>query len=62
MAFSYKGYTLVQSGFNNHYMIFDKDGHARMHVQCTKRLTDQEKIEHIEEFMKLTNSDFFEKM
>ena len=61
MQFKYKGYALVQSDLNNHYMILDSNDKMCMHAQCTKRLTDKEKIEAIERFIKLKNSDFLEK-
>lgn len=48
--FEHKGYTLSQTYYNNHYMIFDKDGRMIMHVPYDKPITTQEKaaelIEH----------------
>lgn len=47
-VFEYKGYTLQQSNYNNHYMIF-KDDKMIMHCQCTEKL-DQKGAEEAIQF------------
>lgn len=48
--FTYKGYTLTQTDYNYHYMIFDSDGRMVMHVSYGGKLMTEEKakklIEH----------------
>lgn len=47
-VFEYKGYTLVQSAYNNHYMICDETGHMVMHCQHEKKLSEKAAKEQIE--------------
>jgi hypothetical protein len=51
--YTYKNYTLEQSNYNNHYMIFDKEGNMICHCSCTKILTDEEKKEAIRNHLKI---------
>ena len=48
----HKGYTLQQSGYNNHFMII-KDNKIVCHAQYNKKLTEQEAKEKIDLFLKL---------
>ena len=48
MIVEHRGYTLQQSGYNNHYMII-KDNKMVCHAQYDKKLTEQDAKERIEE-------------
>lgn len=48
----HKGYTLIQTDYNWHFMIYDKEGRAVMHASCTCPLTDDEAIENIERLIR----------
>jgi hypothetical protein len=50
-VFEYKGYTLVQSAYNNHYMIYDETGKMVMHCQHEKKLSEKAAQEQIEFFI-----------
>lgn len=49
--FSYKGYTLTQTDYNYHYMIFNSDGHRVMHVPYDKPITKEKAREFIEHYI-----------
>lgn len=49
--FSYKGYTLTQTDYNYHYMIFNSDGHGVMHVPYDKPITKEKAREFIEHYI-----------
>lgn len=49
--FSYKGYTLTQTDYNYHYMIFNSDGHRVMHVPYDKPITKEKARELIEHYI-----------
>lgn len=44
---THKGYTLSQTDYNYHYMIFSSNGHMVMHVPYDKPLTQEEAREFI---------------
>lgn len=48
----YEGYTLVQTDYNWHFAIYDKDGNFAMHASCTQPLTDEEAIQNIKDLIK----------
>lgn len=48
--FTHKGYTLTQTDYNYHYMIFASDGHMVMHVPYGKPLTEEKARECIEHY------------
>lgn len=52
--FTHKGYTLTQTDYNYHYMIFNSDGHVVMHVSYDKLLTEEKAKEFIEHYIFLT--------
>ena len=49
--FTHKGYTLTQTDYNYHYMIFSGDGHMVMHAQYDKPLTEEKAREFIEHYI-----------
>lgn len=49
--FTHKGYTLKQTDYNYHYMIFAGDGHMVMHVPYDKPLTEEKARELIEHYI-----------
>lgn len=49
----HKGHTLIQSEYNNHYVILDADGKLKMHCLCASRLSKKEMKEHIEFYLDL---------
>lgn len=49
--FSYKGYTLSQTDYNYHYMIFNSDGHRVMHVPYDKPITKEKAREFIDHYI-----------
>lgn len=49
--FTHKGYTLTQTDYNYHYMIFDGDGRMVMHVPYGKPLTEEKAREFIEHYI-----------
>lgn len=49
--FTHKGYTLSQTDYNYHYMIFAEDGHMVMHVPYDKPLTEQKAKEFVEHYI-----------
>lgn len=51
--YEHKGYTLTQADYNNHYMIFDSDGHMVMHVPYDKPITKEKTVEFIEHYITL---------
>ena len=51
---THKGFTLVQTDYNYHYMIFAKDGHRVMHVPYDKPLTEEKARDCIENYILLT--------
>lgn len=46
--FIHKGYALVQTDYNCHYMIFAEDGRMVMHVPYNKPVTEEKAKEFIE--------------
>ncbi len=52
--FTHKGYTLTQTDYNHHFMIFASDGHMVMHVPYDKPLTEEKAREFIEHYIFLT--------
>lgn len=51
--FTHKGYTLTQTDYNYHYMVFENDGHMVMHVPYDKPLTEEKAREFIEHYILL---------
>lgn len=51
MQFKHKGYTLSQTDYNYHYMIFSEDGHMVMHVPYDKPVTKEKAKEFIEGYI-----------
>lgn len=49
--FTHKGYTLTQTDYNYHYMIFDSDGHIVMHVPYDKTMTEEKAREFIDGYI-----------
>lgn len=49
--FIHKGYTLAQTDYNCHYMIFAKDGRMAMHVPYSKQITEEQAREFIEGYI-----------
>lgn len=49
--FVHKGYTLTQTDYNYHFMIFASDGHMVMHVPYDKPLTEEKAREFIEHYI-----------
>lgn len=49
--FTHKGYTLTQTDYNCHCMIFNSDGHMVMHVPYEKPLTEEKAREFIEHYI-----------
>ena len=47
-GFTHKGYTLTQTTYNYHYMIFDKSGHMVMHCPYSKPITEDKAKKFIE--------------
>lgn len=53
MKFTHKGYTLSQTDYNYHYMIFAEDGHMVMHVPHDKPVTEEKAREFIDNYISL---------
>ena len=53
----YKGYTVVQSGLNNHISIYASDGHFVYHAQAKKKQTEQELRETADFYLKLIKEE-----
>lgn len=51
-----EGYTLTQTDYNYHYMIFNSDGHRVMHVPYDKPLTEEKAKEFIEHYIFLAGT------
>lgn len=49
--FIHKGYALVQTDYNCHYMIFAEDGRMVMHVPYSKQITEEQAREFIEGYI-----------
>lgn len=47
----YKGYTVVQSDYNNHVMIADANGNMVMHAQCTRSKSEEELLKMAERYI-----------
>ena len=58
----YKGYTIVQSDYNNHVMIADAEGRMMMHASCTRRMSDKELREMVERYISMTESSEFRRL
>lgn len=54
--FTHKGYTLTQTDYNYHYMIFNSDGRMVMHVPYNKPLTEEKAGEFIEHYIFLVGT------
>lgn len=52
--FTHKGYTLTQTDYNHHFMIFASDGHMVMHVPYDNPLTEEKAREFIEYYILLS--------
>lgn len=52
--FTHKGYTLTQTDYNHHFMIFSSDGHKVMHVPYDKPLEEEKASEFIEHYIFLS--------
>lgn len=53
MKVTYKGYTAIQSDYNNHVMVFDHEGHAVCHASVMAKCSLLELKEHIDDYLKL---------
>ena len=54
---THKGYTLTQDGrANYHFMITDSNNELRMHSQCERKLTEEDAIQAIERFIKISEA------
>ena len=51
MKFKHKGYTLSQTDYNYHYMIFAEDGRMVMHVPYNKPVTEEKARKFIEGYI-----------
>lgn len=49
--FTHKSYTLTQTDYNCHFMIFASDGHMVMHAPYDKPLTEEKAREFIEHYI-----------
>lgn len=47
----YKGYTVVQSGLNNHISIYDGEGRAVYHAQQSKKRNEQQLRETVDFYL-----------
>lgn len=54
--FIHKGYTLTQTDYNYHCMIFDEDGYMIRHVSHDKPLTEEKAMGLIERYIFLTGT------
>lgn len=54
--FAHKGYTLTQTDYNYHYMIFAEDGHVVMHAPYSKALTEEKAKELIDGYIFLAGT------
>ena len=52
--FTHKDYTLTQTDYNCHFMIFASDGHMVMHVPYDNPLTEEKAREFIEYYILLS--------
>lgn len=50
-TFKHKGYTLSQTDYNYHYMIFDENGNMVCHVPYDKPVTEEKAVEFIEHYI-----------
>lgn len=53
-TYKHKGYTLSQTDYNYHYMIFDENGKMVMHVPYNKPVTQEKAVEFIEAYILLS--------
>ncbi len=49
----HRGHTIIQSDYNNHYMIYDGEGKFVCHAQCTEKLTEEQLKEKIDIYIEL---------
>ena len=56
MKIEYKGYVISQSNYNNHIMI-TKDNKMVMHIQATKKMTEEELKEALDLYYLLSKGD-----
>lgn len=49
----HKGYTVIQSGLNNHISIYDLEGRAVYHAQQRKRLKEQDLKKQVDFYLYL---------
>ena len=54
--FTHKGYTLKQTDYNHHFMIFASDGRMVMHVPHDKPLTEEKAREFIDGYIFLVGT------
>lgn len=54
--FTHKGYTLEQTSYNNHFVIFNESGYRVMHVPYDKPLTEEKAQELIEHYLFLAGT------
>lgn len=54
--FTHKGYTLTQTNYNYHYMIFNSGGHMVIHVPYDKPMTEKKAREFIEHYIFLVGT------
>lgn len=54
-TYTHKGYTLSQTNYNYHYMIFDGNGNMVMHVPYKKPITQEMAVEFIEHYISLAD-------
>lgn len=52
----YKGYTVVQSGYNYHVSVFDKSGKCVLHAQASREKTDEELRATVDTFLVLSKT------
>lgn len=50
-TYKHKGYTLSQTDYNYHYMIFDEGGNMVCHVPYDKPITEEKAVEFIEHYI-----------
>lgn len=50
-TYKHKEYTLSQTDYNYHYMIFDENGHMVCHVPYDKPITEEKAVEFIEHYI-----------
>ena len=54
-TYTHKGYTLSQTNYNYHYMIFNRNGNMVIHVPYKKPITQEMAVEFIEHYISLAD-------